>query len=245
MEKRKLTAKDLALIICFSALYTILCFIPAFPIVGLSGAAITFASIIAPIIGIVLGPYLAVLSTTFGGTLGLFFASPFSPPSFAAGITSAFMAGMLLKNKKALCILTYLLLLSLFGLYPFTGPIWIYPPFMWFQIIGFLTLMSPLQSKAVNIIQKNSQDNSNYIKLSLAFFTIFLISSLSGQIAGSLTYETLFIFVLNPNSWLPTWIGLTWIYPVERMIITASATVIGVPLYKVLKSSNFIHYSNS
>ena len=49
---RKLTAKEVALLICFTALYMYFSFIPAFPIIGLQGGAITLAAITTPIIGI-------------------------------------------------------------------------------------------------------------------------------------------------------------------------------------------------
>lgn len=69
---RRLEAKEVALVICFTALYTVFSFVPAFPIVGLGGKAITLAAITAPIIGIILGSHLAMLSTFLGGQLHCF-----------------------------------------------------------------------------------------------------------------------------------------------------------------------------
>jgi len=234
----KLTAKDVALTVCFTALYTYFCFIPAFPIVGLPNEAITLAAITAPIIGMILGSYLGMLSALLGGMIGLFFAAPFSPPSFISGIVTTAFAGMLHTNKRNVFSLTYFLLLLLFGFYP-VGPVWLYPLFMWFQILGFLILISPLQSMAL----KNMRDSHNDSKLSFTLAIISLTSTLAGQIAGSLTFELVYSNLFNVETWALNWRFLTWVYPIERTIITLIATFIGVFLYKVLMSANLMPFS--
>jgi len=239
---RKLTAKEIALLICFTALYTYFSFIPAFPIIGLQGGAITLAAITAPIIGIILGPYLGMLSTLLGGIVGLFFAPTFFPPSLVAGIVTAVFAGTLYENKRSISAFTYFSLLFFFGFYPFVGPVWLYQPFMWFQITGFLVLVSPLQSMA----SKNMRNPNNSSKLFSAFFTVFLISTLAGQIAGSLVFEIISwpIFIANVDAWKATWQVVTWIYPIERIIIALIATFIGVFLYRILIHADLTPFLN-
>jgi len=238
--RRKLAAKDLALTICFTALYVILGFLPISPIIGLPGKVITAAAIMAPIIGILLGPYIGTLSTILGGTIGFFLGS-FSPPSFFSGVLAAFCAGMLYIGKRSACAFTYFSLLFIFGFYPFVGPVWLYPQLMWFQIVGFLILVSPLQSTAV----KNLNSNNNS-KLLSAFFIASLTSTLAGQIAGSLTFEVLSwpIFMANLDVWRTNWQVITFLYPVERMIIALVASFIGTALYKVLKTANLMNVLN-
>jgi hypothetical protein len=235
---RKLTAKEVALLICFTALYTYFSFTPAFPIIGLQGGAITLAAITAPIIGIILGPYLGMLSTLLGGIVGLFFAPAFFPPSFVAGIVTTVFAGMLYENRRSISAFMYFLLLFFLGFYPSVGPVWLYPTFMWFQITGFLVLISPLQSMA----SKNMRNPNNNSKLFSAFFTVFLTSTLAGQIAGSLVFEI--IFIADVDFWTGLWQLLTWIYPIERIIITSIATFIGVFLYKILIHANLMPFLN-
>jgi hypothetical protein len=241
-KSRKLTAKEVALLMCFTALYTYFSFISAFPIVGLQGGAITLAAITAPIIGIILGPYLGMLSTLLGGIVGLFFAPTFFPPSFVAGIITAVFAGMLYANKRSTCTFMYFSLLFFFGFYPFVGPVWLYPPFMWFQITGFLVLFSPLQSTA----SKNMRNPNNNSRLFFAFFTVFLTSTLAGQIAGSLVFELISwpIFIADVGFWTGLWQLLAWLYPIERIIIALSATFVGVFLYKILIQANLMPFLN-
>jgi len=238
---RKLTAKEIALLICFTALYTYFSFIPAFPIIGLPSKAITLAAIAAPIIGIILGPYLGMLSTLLGGAVA-FSAGHFSPLSFVAGIVTTVFAGTLYKNKRSVSAFTYFSLLFFFGFYPFVGPVWLYPPFMWFQITGFLVLISPLQSTA----SKNMRNPNNSSKLFSAFFIVFLTSTLAGQIAGSLVFEIISwpIFIANVDAWKATWQVVTWIYPIERIIIALIATFVGVFLYKILIHANLMPFLN-
>ncbi|MDH5460526.1 MAG: hypothetical protein OEY95_00355 [Candidatus Bathyarchaeota archaeon] len=241
-RNKRLTTKDVALIVCFSALYTVFCLFPIFQIVGLPSKSITMAAIIAPIIGILLGPYLGALSTILGGTIGLF-AGHFSSLSFVSGVVAAFSAGTLYFGKRSLCAFTYFSLLFFFGFYPFVGPVWLCPQLMWFQIVGFLILVSPLQSMAV----KNMWISKNNTELVSAYFITSLTSTLAGQIAGSLAFEAQFswpISVLNINAWKLDWQFLTWIYPGERVIIALATAFIGVALHRVLKSANLMRWFN-
>jgi hypothetical protein len=235
-KNKKLTTKDVGLIVCFTALYVVFGFLKISPIIGLPGQAITAAAIIAPIIGIILGPYIGTLSTFLGGVVGFSFGY-FSPPSFVSGVFAASCAGMLHVGKRGLCAFTYFSLLFLFGFYPFVGPIWLYPPLMWFQIVGFLILVSPLQSAA-----SRNLNSSNKSKPLFAFFITSLTSTLAGQIAGSLTLELISwpIFIADVNAWKANWQFLTFLYPVERIIIALAAAFIGASVYKVLRSANIM-----
>lgn len=234
-----LTAKDLALTICFAALYAVFCLFPIFQIVGLPSKFITLAAITAPIIGMLLGPYLGALSTILGGTIA-FSLGHFSPPSFVAGVVAAFSAGMIHFGRRSLCAFAYFSLLFFFGFYPFVGPVWLYPQLMWFQVIGFLVLVSPLQSVAV----RNAWNSKSDAKLMPVFFVTSLTSTLAGQIAGSLTFEILSwpIFIADVNAWKLNWQLITWLYPVERIVISLAATFIGVALQKVLFSVNLMRW---
>jgi hypothetical protein len=231
---RTLKAKDSALTVCFAALYAVFCLFPMFQIIGLPSKFITLAAITAPMIGMLLGPYLGTLSTIVGGAIG-FSLGHFSPPSFAAGVVAAFSAGMIHSGRRSLSVFTYFSLLFFFGFYPFVGPVWLYPQLMWFQIIGFLILVSPLQSIAVEKAWNSKSD----VELAPAFFVTSLTSTLAGQIAGSLTFEILSwpIFVADINAWRVNWQLIAFLYPIERTIISLAATFIGVTLHKVLKSA--------
>jgi hypothetical protein len=223
------TAKDTALTVSFTALYVVFGFLKISPIIGLPGQAITAAAIMAPIMGILLGPEIGALSTFTGGLIGFFLGS-FSPPSFASGIFAASCAGLTYNRKRVVSILTYASLLLLLVFYPAVGAAWLYPEVMWFQIIGLIILVSPLQSIATKNLDKNS-------KLLYSFFITSLTSTLAGQIAGSFTLEVL---TADPEVWKGTWQLITFLYPVERTIIALAAALIGTPLINVLRRADMM-----
>ncbi len=101
---------------------------------------------------------------------------------------------------------------------------------MWFQTVGFLILISPLHSIAV----KNLNSDNN-LKLLAALFTISLASTLMGHIAGSLTFEMLSWPTLIPdvNVWKTVWQAVTFLYPVERIVIALNAAFLGVALRRL------------
>jgi len=224
--------RNLALVISFSALYAVFCIFPIFQIIGLPYKAITAAAVMAPVIGVILGPYLGTFSTAVGGMIGLS-TGFFSHVSLFAGVAAAFCAGSLHIGRRDVCTLAYFSLLLLFGFCPFVGPIWLYPQLMWFQILGFVILISPVQSWAIKNM-KNAKNNHMRI---LGFFATFLVSTLAGQIAGSFIFElTLWpLFTANVNVIKGYWQLLALIYPVERVIIASASTLVGMTLHKTLK----------
>lgn len=226
---RNLTASDVALTTVFTAYYAVFGFLKISPIIGLPGQAITASAIIAPIIGLLLGPYIGTLSAFLGGIIGFFLGS-LSYLSFASGIAATFCAGMIRTGKRTLASVFYLSLFLLFAFYPAVGPVWVFPLETWFQIVGLLVLVSPLQSKATIFL-----DSGNNTKLMLGFFSTCLVSTLAGQIAGSLTFE---ILATDPRTVIGSWITLTALYPLERIIIAAVATLVGASLARVLKSAH-------
>ncbi|PMB74912.1 hypothetical protein C0195_00460 [Candidatus Bathyarchaeota archaeon] len=240
--KRRLTTSDLALTVSFTALYTSLSFLPLSQIIGLFGKAITAANLIAPIIGIILGAYLGVFSTFLGGIIALFISPYFSLPGLVAGIVTSLCSGLLYAHKRFTCALIYFSLLFFFGFYPFVGPVWLYPPLLWFQLIGFVILVSPMQSSAL----KNLNSRSN-AKSFFGFFITFLTATLAGQIAGSLVFEVISwpIFTASLDMWVGYWQFITFLYPLERVIIALGATSIAVPLYKTLILMGFVDVQRS
>jgi hypothetical protein len=227
----RLTTKDVALSAVFAALYAVLGFIKISPIIGLPGQAITAAAMVAPVIGILLGPYIGALSTFLGGVAGFSFGS-LSYLSLAAGVVTASCAGLISERKRIASTAIYLVLFLLFAFYPTVGPAWLFPLNTWFQIIGLIILASPLRSSAERFL--NSDNNA---LLLIGFFLICLTSTLAGQIAGSLVFEML---TPDTTTLLATWQELTILYPIERTIIAVAAAFIGASLVKILRPAKLL-----
>jgi uncharacterized membrane protein len=232
----KLDTKELALAVCLTALYVVFGAVKVSPIIGLPGQAITAAAIMAPVMGIIFGPFISMLSTFLGGVIGFSFGY-FSMPSFTSGITAAVCSGLTSKGRRITSAVVYLSFFLLLAFYPVIGPAWLYPPLLWFQIIGFMILVSPLQSIAIRNL--HSDDDS---KLFYAFFITSLTSTLAGQIAGSVTFEAMLLPDLD--YWRGTWIATTFLYPIERIIIATCSCLIGTALFRILKKTNFVSFLN-
>jgi len=236
-SKSAITTKNIALTAVFTSLYVVFGFIKISPIIGLPGQAITAAAIVAPLIGIILGPYLGTLSAFLGGVVGFFFFS-FSPLSLPSGVAVAACSGLIRNGKRIPAILVYLALFLLLALYPRIGPVWLFPAYVWFQVIGLLVLLSPLLTIAVQKFHTSNDSNVFY-----AYFLTALVSTMAGQIAGTLTFE--FIQIPDVSFFLGTWVTTAFVYPIERTIIALGATLVGTALHKALRSSNLMLDLNS
>lgn len=98
MSSLKPSTKDVAFLAIFSALSVIVIkIVPGIPIVGVSGSSIKFDAAIAPIYGIIIGPYLGFLAALIGGLITA--GSPFSFLTSFAPAVSAMIAGFLTSKK--------------------------------------------------------------------------------------------------------------------------------------------------
>jgi len=231
----RFATRNLALVCVFAPLCTIFSFWSLFPIIGAIETSIKVTAVIAPLIGIILGPYMGAFAVALGGAVGTSIAQtgPFGALSFIPWMATAFCSGLLYRRKWRLVAVLYSVLLLMFAFYPAVGPAWLHPYLVWFQLIGLAVLISPLQLKAVTLSQHTSARG-----LIFGVAVISLISALFGQIVGSMMFEIMYwpTVYSELNFWVSLWQALTFVYPIERTIITVMVTFIGVPLIRALKA---------
>ena len=231
----RFATRNLALICVFAPLCTISSFWSLFPIIGAIGTSIKVTAVIAPLIGIILGPYMGAFAVALGGFIGASIAQtgPFGALSFVPWMATAYCSGLLYSHKWRLTAILYSALLLAFAFYPTVGPAWLHPYFLWFQLVGLAVLISPWQSKTVT---RSQQTSAKALFLGVAVTS--LISALFGQIVGSIMFEFMYWPAVIPesSSWVPLWQALTFLYPVERAVITITVTLVGVPLIKTLRA---------
>lgn len=98
MSSLKLTTRNVTFLAIFSALSVIIIkFFPGIPIVGVPGSEIKFDAAIAPVYGMVIGPYLGFLAALIGGLLTA--GSPFTFLTSFAPAVSAMIAGFLTSDR--------------------------------------------------------------------------------------------------------------------------------------------------
>jgi len=194
----------------------------------------------APLIGIILGPYIGATAVAMGGFLGwsITQTGAFGFLSFIPGASTALVSGLLINGKRMQSVAIYTVLLLPLAFYPTIGPVWLYPIYLWFQLIGLAVLVSPLTPLAVNF----AQINGNLAKLSFGVGIISLASTLTGQMTGNVMFELTRWPTIYPQIefWRTgQWQFLTFVYPVERLIITLAAMAAGAPTLKAIKAYGF------
>lgn len=211
-----------------------------FPVIGSVGKFITMATVMAPLIGLILGPYYGTAAVSMGGFIGWIITQtgPFGFLSFVPSANGALFSGLLYNRKRIVSIILYLALFLALAFYPTIGPAWLYPHYLWFQLAGLIVLASPLRSRAEDFTHKHS----SMLELSFGVGIISFTATLFGQIVGSVMFEAMYWPTMHPQAefwnvlvWQPT----TFVYPIERMLITLIATVIGAPLIKTLRAYGF------
>lgn len=209
-----------------------------FPIIGALGKFITLAAVLAPVLGMLLGPYIGSATASIGGFIGwaITQSGAFGFASFIPGGSSALVAGLLTKGKRGTSTAIYLLLLSAMAFFPVIGPVRLYPLYVWFQLVGLIVLVSPASTAAFRFIRSLRVKES-----ALGIGIIALISTLAGQAAGTLMFE-ISVFSVYPQIefWLTTqWLPLAFVYPLERGILTLLATLVSAPLFRAVRTYGF------
>jgi hypothetical protein len=235
-KSQSLSTKNVALTSCFAAMYVVFSFWNIFPVIGADNKFISAATITAPLIGIILGPIYGVLSITLGGIASAFLSPSgfFGPLSFLPHAAAAFASGILITGKRILCIVLYFLLFLIYAFFPLNGPAWLWPLMLWFDLIGLIIVSSPLQIRAIKYLNGTTSS----LHLGLGVCVTCLSATLFGHVTGNIMFEAMKIFYLpmNIDGWRTTWQALTFLYPIERIMIVAVVTIVGTTLIKTLKS---------
>ena len=133
--------KTIATIAIFSALYAVLRILPTVPMVGVSGASFSVSDVLAPLYGILLGPYVGGATVILGTFLGMALGKPvvFLGLDFLPAFINVVALGLLVRRKFLPVLILNLALLVVFLVNPLTsifisvGGISI--PFAWMHIV--------------------------------------------------------------------------------------------------------------
>jgi len=201
--------KIIASIAIFSALYSVLRILPTVPMIGAQGASFSVSDVIAPIYGILLGPYVGGVTVIIGTFLGMALGKPviFLGLDFLPALVNAVALGFLVKRKWWPVVGLYAVLLAGFLLNPLTtlfiniGEIAI--PFTWLHIVALIVLVSPLGYKAGKWVgdipeEKLAKDTAGYL--------VSLVSGVIGVLFGAFL---LIITYLLPDLFAEPLVGFT------------------------------------
>jgi hypothetical protein len=243
--------KSIALSVVFTALYIIFRFIPYSILIG-GGGFLSFSDFLAPILGIMLGPYLGGLSVILGNfaALGLGRPAIFNGLDFLPDLVAAVSMGFLIRRKWTLVVLLNATLLTVFFLNPLTSFFVTIPgitltvPFAWMHVVAFAVLLSPLGRMAAQWV-----DTAEQTKLIAIGLTILaLIGTMMQHLTGNVLFEVVFGQTGNPPiiptaAWPAEWILVALAYPIERLVLIISAVSVGTPLIWILNKNHILRTS--
>ena len=234
--------KAIAAIAIFSALYAALRIIPTVPMIG-TGATFHLSDILAPLFGILLGPYVGGVSILIGtfAAIGLGTPAPFFGLDFLPAFVVAASLGFLVRGKWLPVVILNAFLLAGYALDPFTSNFIVTPwgtvPYLWMHIVAFIVLLSPLGRKAGQWVK-----SSKATLITAGFAILAFAGTMMQHLTGGLIYETVFGNILgsmDKAAFTNTWNFVFYIYPWERLALIAGAVLVGVPVTRVLMKSLF------
>src|SRR4029077_794291 len=233
---RNSVSRQLAMVALFTAIYAVFRYIPTFPMYGLTGTSFRAGDFLAPMLGILLGPWLALPCIIIGTFINYAVTPPiFLGLDFLPACTAAIIAGLITSGRTKYAIGLYVILLGVFVALPLST-FWIQTPggyqvpYTWLHIAALIVLVSPLGLSAYKWT-KTSMGGTLFLGV--------LVTVLSATLAQHLTGGILYQLILFPTYKITTtakayifWSFLFYLYPIERIIITAVTTVFGVSILR-------------
>ena len=236
--------KIIASIAVFSALYGVIRLVPLGPMIGLS-QYFSVSDSLAPLYGILLGPFTGGISIIIGTALGWLMGKPvsFLGLDFLPALVNTVAIGFLVKRQWKPVVILNVALLAIFILSPYSLlmveiPGIFYFPFLWMHIVALIVLISPLRSKAVSWIETLKSTHIPWGVAMLAF-----IGTMMQHLAGNLVYQLVVgqpIGGLTAEGFQPIWTAAFFAYPVERSALIIITVLVGAPLVRILKKSLFV-----
>lgn len=238
--QRSQRTKQIALLTIFTALYIVLRFIPFSALIGPTGGFLSVSDFLAPIFGILLGPYFGGLAVLIGnfGAIGLGRPMTFYGLDFLPDFMAAVSTGFLYQNRRsrwAIVISINVALLGIFLANPLTavfiGPV----PFAWLHIAALIVLLSPLSLMAAKWLQ-----TVDYRKVVAGVAIFAFIGAMIQHLTGNILFEVVLGQVTNsiPSVAYPgIWTSVFLVYPVERLILIIAAILVGTPLLYLLNKT--------
>jgi uncharacterized membrane protein len=238
-----MTTRNIALVAIFAALYFVLSLIAPINIpTGVGNLTISFAALIASVIGLVLGPYLGTASALLGASIAWILppsgGSVFGLPFLIAPALNALVTGLIFYKKWKLGFAVFGVLIIAFLLTPPIWPVtenWFVASAVLFDKIFALFLIIPIALFAKKI---------SFAKASLFYFLLFFIGNQADNMWGSFIFATppvyYGIFGYAASDVQGFFLISPFLYPAVRIIQAIIGMLIAVPLMQVLKDTPWL-----
>jgi len=237
----KVTTRDIALTASMAAFYVVLSRLPGFPVIGAERAKIGIVSSVVPIFGFLLGPWLGASAAFFGGVVSrvLFGAGPFTWMTLPAMPLSAFTAGCLSRRKIGVlkgwvgaALVLGVLIFSWYGT-------WVGQAVLVFPLLHWVALAVILIFRGwLAFFVQRGVGSELTVSVALGGFSATMATQMYGTLAFIAAAE---LGVIKIPLDAAFFFGLIPVVAVERLIIAAITTVLGVPILLALRRQ--FHFS--
>jgi len=231
MNSHRNRTRQITIAAVFSVVYFLLRSVPTFQMVGVPGR-FTAGDLLLTAIAIVAGLKAGVLSVLIGTLLGYAVRPPvFFGLDFLPAILNVLLATLILTTRRKLARVVYASILSAFVMSPYSLLFgYGFVPYVWMHLFAFALLLSPITANIPAWLTHQGFRQVAGITL------LALIGTMGQHLTGGLLYEGVVGFVggIEPSKFHELWSVIFWLYPAERIIITAISTTIAVAIHRSL-----------
>lgn len=232
----------------FAAVYGTLRLIPFSLWIGGFGRTFTATEFVAPLFGILLGPYVGSVAGVVGTFLAIILTGRmnFFGLDFLTVLANALVLGFLIRKRWLLSLLLYSILLALFFVHPATlhfmpitfGNGRVQVPFVWLHMVAWMILASPLGTLSVCWIYERVP-----WKATCGACILTIIGTTAQHLTGLILYATLAIPLMGmtPEALRGVWNASFYVYPVERSIVIFASTIVAAATTGALIAGGLIH----
>jgi uncharacterized membrane protein len=238
----ELTAKNVAMMAVFAALYYVLSLIAPIRIpTGVGNLEISFAALIASVIGIVLGPYLGTASALLGASVAWILppsgGSLFGLPFLLSPALNALVTGLIFYRKWKYGFAVFAALIVAFL---FTPPIW---PVTENWLVAIAVLFDKIIALLMIVPVALFAKQLSVGKASLFCFLLFFIGNQADNMWGSFIFATPMVYGLFGYTAADVQIAFLaspFLYPAVRIVQALIGMLIAVPLMQALKGTPWL-----
>ncbi len=235
-----LTSRQAALVGIMAAVYYVLLWLPGIPCIGIPQVKMQVGASFAPIMGIILGPYLGALAAFIGDVIkSVTPPSIYSIPFILCPVLSALNAGFIVRGywRRALAVLGGILIASMFT--PVFNPVTRYWKVYLLAFFDKMIALALIPVVAV-ILKRVFEEKSKTSRLSyIALFLALFIGIASDKAFGCFSFSLPIVYkdvfgVPNASVARGLFTVSPFIYPIEYVLETILAYFIAIPLLKIL-----------
>jgi uncharacterized membrane protein len=238
----ELTAKNVAMMAIFAALYYVLSLIAPIRIpTGVGNLEISFAALIASVIGIILGPYLGTASALLGASVAWILppsgGSLFGLPFLLSPALNALVTGLIFYRKWKYGFAVFAAFIVAFL---FTPPIW---PVTENWLVAIAVLFDKIIALLMIIPIALFAKQLSVGKASLFCFLLFFIGNQADNMWGSFIFATPMVYGLFGYTAAGVQIAFLaspFLYPAVRIVQALIGMLIAVPLMQALKGTPWL-----